>query len=138
LRIFDLLKESWRGGRHREVAIISRILTRRPTMRKLLPMLAVTAVFSVLSLVVFAAEVKTIEGEGQCAKCALSETKSCQNAVKVEEGGKTVTYYLKHEGESKKFHSNLCKATKKVKATGDVQDEDGKKVMTVTKIELVD
>ena len=26
----------------------------------------------------------TIKGEGQCAKCSLKETDSCQNAVKVE------------------------------------------------------
>lgn len=106
-------------------------------MRKLLPLLTVT-LFSCVGLVVFAAEVKTITGEGQCAKCSLKETETCQNAIKVEEGGKTVTYYLVHKGESKKFHKNLCTTVKKVKATGDVVEKDGKMVMTATKIELVD
>jgi hypothetical protein len=107
-------------------------------MRKLLPMLAVAVLCSGLGLVVKAAAEKTITGEGQCAKCSLKETKSCQNAVVVDEGGKKVTYYLKHEGESKKFHSKICTTTKKVKATGDVQETDGKQVMTVSKIEVVE
>lgn len=105
-------------------------------MRKLLPMLTVAAIsFAGLAL---AAEVKTITGEGQCAKCALGETPKCQNAIKVDEGGKTVTYYLEHNAVSKKFHSNICKSTEKVKATGDVEEKDGKMVMTPTKIDLVD
>jgi len=107
-------------------------------MRKLLPMLAVAAVFSCVSLVVFAAEVKTITGEGHCAKCSLKETKGCQNAVKVEEGGKTVTYYLAKNDVSKAFHKNICTEVKKVKATGDVKEENGKMVMTPTKIELAE
>lgn len=107
-------------------------------MRKLLPMFGVAAVFSCLSLVVYAVEVKTIIGEGQCAKCSLKETKGCQNAIKVEEGGKSVTYYLAKNKVSKDFHKNLCTAVKKVKATGDVKEENGKMVMTPTLIELAE
>lgn len=101
-------------------------------MRKFYAMLAVTAI---CSGVVLAADVKTITGEGKCAKCALGETKTCQNVIEVEEGGKTVTYYLVHEGASKKYHGTVCKSTVKTTATGDVTEKDGKKVMTVTKIE---
>jgi hypothetical protein len=107
-------------------------------MRKLLPLLAVAVVFSGLSLVVLAAEEKTVTGEGQCAKCSLKETPACQNAIKVEEGGKTVTYYLAKNDVAKKFHSNICTAVKKVKATGEVKEEAGKMVMTATKIEVVE
>src|SRR5258708_30888851 len=112
-------------------------LLRRSTMRKLVPMLAMTAVFSCVSLVVFAAEVKTIVGEGQCAKCSLKQTPSCQNAVIVDEGGKKVTYYLEQNKVAKAFHKNVCTDIKKVKATADVQDKDGKMVMTATEIEVV-
>ena len=80
---------------------------------------------------------KTIIGEGQCAKCALHETKSCQNTITVDENGKKVTYYLTDNQLSKDFHDNLCKSTAKVKATGTVSETDGKLELTPTKIELV-
>ena len=82
-------------------------------------------------------EEKTITGDGLCAKCELKETASCQNAIKVKDGDKTVTYYLVHNEVSKEFHKNICKATEKVKATGTVKSVDGKLELTPTKIELV-
>ncbi len=75
---------------------------------------------------------KTITGDGMCAKCELNETKTCQNAIKA--GG--VTYYLAENKVSKDFHKNLCSTTAKVKAIGEVTEKDGKKVLTVSKIEL--
>ena len=77
----------------------------------------------------------TITGEGMCAKCALHETTKCQNAIQTQEGGKTVTYYLTQNDTSKDFHDNLCKKNEKVTATGTVTEKDGKKVLTVSKIE---
>ena len=103
---------------------------------------SIIAAFVVASLAIAlnsraADEKKTITGEGMCAKCELKETKSCQNAVKVKEGGKTVTYYLVHNDVSKKFHGTVCKTTEKVKATGTVKEVDGKMELTPTKIDLV-
>jgi len=106
-------------------------------MRKLV-LMGVAALFSCAGLIVVAAEVKTITGEGQCAKCSLQETKKCQNAVVVEEGGKKVTYYLAKNKVSNDFHKNVCQAVKKVKATGDVKEENGKMVMTATEIQVVE
>jgi predicted cupin superfamily sugar epimerase len=76
----------------------------------------------------------TVTGEGQCAKCAMSETKTCQTAIKVTKDGKTVVYYLAQNDVSKAFHKNVCEDTMRVTATGTVKTEDGKQVMTVTKI----
>ena len=84
-----------------------------------------------------AADAKTLTGEGKCGKCALKETKECQNTVQVKDGDKTVTYYLVQNDISKDFHSNICKGPKKVKATGTVKEVDGKMQLTATKIELV-
>src|SRR3981189_3177628 len=106
-------------------------------MRKLFPLLSV-AVLSSLVTLVWAAEEKTISGEGQCAKCSLQETKACQNAIVTEEGGKKVTYYLAKNAVSKAFHSKICKETKKIKATGEVKEEAGKMVLTPTKIDEVE
>ena len=80
----------------------------------------------------------TITGTGKCGKCALHETDSCQNVIQTEKGGKTVTYYLAKNAVSKDFHDNICKESKKVKATGTVKDVDGKKEFTATKITVVE
>ena len=79
----------------------------------------------------------TITGEGKCAKCILKETDKCQNAIQTTEDGKKVTYYLADNDVSKNFHEDLCKEAKKVTATGTVKEVDGKKELTVTKIEVV-
>jgi len=86
---------------------------------------------------VSAADAKTLTGEGKCGKCALKETKECQNTVTVKEGDKSVTYYLVQNEVSKGFHDNICKGTKKVKAVGTVKEVDGKMQLTATKIEVV-
>jgi hypothetical protein len=106
-------------------------------MRKLFPLLSMAIVSMGVTLAWAAADV-TVTGEGQCAKCSLKETKACQNAIVTEEGGKKVTYYLAPNAVSKKFHSNICQTTKKVTATGSVKEEDGKKVLTASKIELAE
>ena len=105
--------------------------------RSLLAMLLVSGLTMTLAFKARAADEKTITGEGKCGKCALKETKECQNVVQVKEGDKTVTYYLVHNAVSKKFHENICEETKKVKATGTVKEVDGKMQLTPTKIELV-
>ncbi len=79
----------------------------------------------------------TVTGTGQCAKCSLHETKSCQNTITVEENGKKVTYYLAQNKVSKEFHHNICSDSAKVKATGTVKEAHGKLELTPTKIELV-
>src|SRR5213592_4024787 len=56
----------------------------------------------------------TITGEGKCAKCALKETKECQNVIQTEKDGRTVNYYLVANDVSKEFHGKLCKESKKV------------------------
>jgi hypothetical protein len=78
-----------------------------------------------------------LTGEAKCGKCALKETKECQNVVQVEKDGKKITYYLEQNDVSKKFHSEVCTETKKVKVTGTVKEVDGKQQLTAKKIELV-
>ncbi len=79
----------------------------------------------------------TITGEGKCAKCMLKETEKCQTVIQAEEGGKTVNYYLAKNEVSDAFHEDVCKAAKKVTATGTVKEVDGKKELLVTKIDVV-
>jgi len=79
----------------------------------------------------------TVTGEGKCAKCLLKQADACQNVIEARgEDGKKVTYWVAKNDISDNFHEDLCKSAKKVTATGTVKEEDGKKVLTVTKIEL--
>ena len=79
----------------------------------------------------------TLTGEAKCGKCALKETKECQNVLQVEKDGKKITYYLEQNDVSKKFHSEVCTQTKKAKVTGTVKEVDGKQQLTPKKIDLV-
>jgi hypothetical protein len=102
-------------------------------MKKISSLVALAALVAIPA---FAADKEvTITGEGMCAKCALHETDKCQNAIQADENGKKVTYYLAQTPTSKDFHENLCKKSEKVTATGVVTEENGKKVLTVSKIE---
>lgn len=97
---------------------------------------SIVALVGLLAVPAFAADKEvTITGEGKCAKCALHETDKCQNVIQTTEDGKSVTYYLAQNATSKDFHDNLCKKSEKVTATGTVSEENGKKILTVSKIE---
>jgi hypothetical protein len=78
----------------------------------------------------------TITGNMVCGKCKLHETKECQNVIQVEKDGKTVNYYLVKNDVSDAMHEDICHGdTKKVNATGTVEEKDGKQQLTVTKLE---
>ena len=79
----------------------------------------------------------TITGTGTCAKCGLHEADECQTVIQTKEDGKTVTYYLTDNPVCKEFHENVCKQSKQVTATGELTEKDGKKMLTVSKIEVV-
>ena len=97
---------------------------------------SVIALVGLLAIPAFAADKEvTITGLGQCAKCALHESDKCQNTIQTEEHGKKVIYYLTQNDTSKDFHDNICKKSEKVTATGTVSEKDGKKMLTVSKIE---
>ena len=101
-------------------------------MRKLFSALVVTLFCSGLA---FAADEKTITGEGKCGKCSLKETKTCQNVIEVTDNGKTTKYYMADNKVAKDYHKTVCTKTVKTTATGTVEEKDGKQVMTATKME---
>ena len=81
----------------------------------------------------------TVTGEGKCAKCILKEGDKCQTVIETKEEGKTVKYYVADNEVGKKFNDKdeVCEKAKNLTATGTVKDVDGKKVLTVSKIDLV-
>jgi len=106
-------------------------------MKKFVLAALVAGITMAFTPIASAADAKTLTGEGKCGKCALKETKECQNTVTVKEGDKSVVYYLVQNDVSKEFHDNICKGPKKVKAVGTVKEVDGKMQLTATKIEVV-
>ena len=88
------------------------------------------------SISALAAEGKevTLQGEAKCAKCSLHEADKCQTVIQTKEDGKTVTYYVAQNDVAKGFHKEICQDPKKVKATGTVEEVDGKKKLTLAKI----
>jgi hypothetical protein len=126
-------------------SVISQQGKKEPLVKKLISMFALCAFLGLAVSSAFAekkeapkAEGKevTVKGTATCAKCGLKETKSCQNAIQVKEGDKTVTYYLAENETSKKFHGEVCQTTKEgVSVTGTVEEKDGKKVITAKKID---
>ena len=78
----------------------------------------------------------TLTGTLTCAKCDLKQTDACQNVLKVKDGDKTVMYYLNDSDATKDTHGKVCKGAKdNVTVTGMVEEKDGKKWITVSKIE---
>jgi hypothetical protein len=106
---------------------------------KITRLVSLVIVALVAAFVVRAAEKEkevTLTGMGQCAKCSLGKTESCQNAIVVKEGGKDVVYLLAQNDVSKKFHDEVCEAAKAIKVTGVVKDTKGQKEIVASKIEL--
>jgi hypothetical protein len=108
-------------------------------MKKSLFAAAVAALFATAAVFGASTDSKevTVVGNGQCAKCALHQTDSCQNTVTVSENGKTEVYYLTQNEVSDDFHDQICKKAQKIKVTGTVKEADGKKEITPSKIEVV-
>jgi len=109
---------------------------------------AVSAVFSLLALVAClslvraddaapAAKEVTLKGTMLCAKCSLHEGDKCQNVLKVKEGETETLYYLTANDVSTGEHTKVCHGPKEnVTVTGTVEDKDGKKWLTATKIAM--
>jgi hypothetical protein len=80
----------------------------------------------------------TLTGTMVCGKCTLHLTKACQNVVQVEQDGKTVNYFLTQNDVSKAAHDPICDpgSSEKVTVTGTVAEQDGKEILTASKIEV--
>jgi hypothetical protein len=100
-------------------------------IKRMLAVLVATAFLASLAVPVMAGE-ETIKGEAVCTKCELHETDKCATAIRVG----PIVYYAENNDVAKAFHKNVCQAPAKVVATGTVTEKDGKKTITLTKIEL--
>ena len=80
-------------------------------------------------------EVK-LTGTVQCAKCSLKEegVTKCQDVLSVKTGDDTTKYYLIGNDHAT---THVCHGTKDgITVTGTVEEKDGKKWLTVTKMDM--
>jgi hypothetical protein len=82
-------------------------------------------------------KVETFTGWGQCAKCSLGLTASCQNALVVTKDGKEETFFLAQNPLSQDFHSSLCSGQMEIAVTGTAKGPVGEREIVATKIEAV-
>lgn len=98
-------------------------------------LLAVAMVFAVVAGITAADDKEvTLKGSITCAKCDLDKEKKCTTVIVAKEGDKDVIYYFDPTND-KKFHKDICKAGKKGTVVGTVAEKDGKKVVTVKKLD---
>lgn len=100
-------------------------------MKQILGALIATAFLAFVATSARADE-QTIKGQGLCTKCELHQTAQCGTAIKTDDG---TIYYAANNDVAKAFHKNICQAPAKVVATGTVTEKDGKKTITLTKID---
>jgi hypothetical protein len=95
----------------------------------------------VLTAIVHAQPAKevTLKGTVTCAKCDLKKEAKCATVIKVKEKSKgadvDVVYYFDADSH-KKNHSQICTTPKEGSVTGTVAEKDGKKIVTVKKVEI--
>ena len=75
----------------------------------------------------------TVTGDVVCGHCTLKAVDQCTVAIRAEDGN----YLLVKNDESDKFFDKRDKGVK-AKVTGTVEEKDGKKWITATKIEAVE
>jgi hypothetical protein len=98
------------------------------------------ALFNLVALAMLSfslrAEDAKITGEATCAKCTLNLTSSCQAAITVTGAdGKKEVILADQNAVAKGFHKEICQDAVKVNAEGVVTEKDGKKTISLTKIE---
>src|SRR6516165_89915 len=77
----------------------------------------------------------TLKGTILCARCALKESKKCQTAIQVKEGGKTVTYFFKDKGAAEGYHEEVCGGDRHSGiVTGTVSREGEKRFITPKRV----
>ncbi len=76
----------------------------------------------------------TFEGKVCCAKCELKKEKSCATVLVVTADGKDTIYYFDRASNSK-YHKEICTEAKGGKVTGKISEKDGKKWISVSKLE---
>jgi hypothetical protein len=77
----------------------------------------------------------TLKGSITCAKCDLKEADKCATVIKVTEGDAKGVYYFDTKSHGAN-HKKICQGAMDGSVTGTVSEKDGKKIITVTKVDF--
>jgi len=80
-------------------------------------------------------EVK-LDGKVCCAKCEMNKDTKCATVVVVKEKDKEVMYYFDKDSNKKFPHKDYCQGSTEAKVVGKVSEKDGKKWISVEKIDV--
>ena len=80
-----------------------------------------------------AADETTVSGKVICGKCSAGKAATCQNMLVTADGQE---YWLAKSDAATKF-GHICKGEKNAKATGTVEEKEGKKWLTASAMEEV-
>ena len=102
---------------------------------------SVVAIASVVFLLVpFVFSGEQVSGQGQdvCNKCKLGQADSCEPVIVVSKGGTQTVYHVVQNSVASDFHgSHVCQGSKTVTFAGTVEEQGGKKMLTLSSIEEV-
>ena len=76
----------------------------------------------------------TLKGEVACAKCVLKKSDNCVATVVVKTGDREEIYYFDKESQDK-YGKECCSEKRMARITGTAVEKDGKRWITVTKVE---
>jgi hypothetical protein len=77
----------------------------------------------------------TLKGTITCAKCDLKESAKCATVIKVTEGADKGVYYFDAKSH-KANHKTICQSPMEGTVTGTISEKDGKKYITVSKVDF--
>jgi hypothetical protein len=84
---------------------------------------------------VFSGEEVTGQGVDGCNKCMRNESASCEPVIVVTNGGTETVYHVVQNSVASDFHgSHVCQGSKTVTFTGTVEEQGGKKLLTLASI----
>jgi hypothetical protein len=76
-----------------------------------------------------------LTGKITCSKCECKKTDKCHTVIVVKGKDKKPVLYYFDAKANKQYHTDICKKGKPGSVTGKVSEEDGKKIITVSKLE---
>lgn len=83
------------------------------------------------------AESVKITGTATCAKCTLKVSADCETVIITQTGGVKEILEVANNKVAKDFHEKICRGVANVEAEGEIIKQDGRKTITLTKIEVV-
>jgi hypothetical protein len=104
-------------------------------MRNLVLAISIIFVLMLVSPIVSQEKQVTLTGKITCAHCDLKLGKECATVIVVNENDKDVIYYLDAKSH-RANHKTICDGAKEGSVTGTVTERDGKRIITVSKVEF--